>query len=58
VVDKKGGWMRIADLNTIRGVPCPNEWVSATVNVINICHQNPDDPTTCSPKIFTVNGAN
>ena len=53
----KGGWMRIADLNTTRGDACPSEWVSATVSGINLCHQNPADPTTCSPKTFTVYGA-
>ena len=26
----KGGWMRIADLNTTRGDDCPSEWITLT----------------------------
>ena len=40
----KGGWMRIADLNTTRGDICPSEWITLT------------QPLVCVASINNVNG--
>ena len=54
----KGGWMRIADLNTIRGDDCPTGWSKFTTNdptfpSIDVC-QSPTTGAGCFPTIFSV----
>ena len=56
----KGGWMRIADLDTSRGDDCPSGWTKITTNdpgqpSIDVC-RSPNDNPRCYPTIFTVNG--
>ena len=56
----KGGWMRIADLDTSRGDNCPSGWTKITTNdtgqpSIDVC-RSPSDNAGCYPTIFTVNG--
>ena len=56
----KGGWMRIADLDTSRGDECPSGWTKITTNdlgqpSIDMC-RSPSDNGGCYPTIFTVNG--
>ena len=56
----KGGWMRIADLDTSRGDDCPTGWTKITTNdagqpSIDVC-RTPSDNGGCYPTIFTVNG--
>ena len=56
----KGGWMRIADLDTSRGDDCPSGWTKITTNdagqpSIDVC-RTPSDNGGCYPTIFTVNG--
>ena len=62
--EHKGGWMRIADLNTTRGDDCPTGWSKittpsndATYPSIDVC-RSPTDGTGCFPTTFTVYGAN
>ena len=55
----KGGWMRIADLDTSRGDDCPLGWTKITTNdagqpSIDVC-RTPSDNAGCYPTIFTVN---
>lgn len=58
----KGGWMRIADLNTSRGDACPTGWSKLTTpNVpdhpsIDVC-QSPTTGRGCFPTTFSVNNA-
>ena len=56
----KGGWMRIANLDTSRGDDCPSGWTKITTNdagqpSIDVC-RTPSDNGGCNPTIFTVNG--
>ena len=56
----KGGWMRIADLDTSRGDNCPTGWTKITTNdaeqpSIDVC-RSPSDDAGCYPTLFTVNG--
>ena len=58
----KGGWMRIADLDTSRGDDCPAGWTKITTNDagypsidIQVCRSLSNDPG-CYATIFTVNG--
>ena len=56
----KGGWMRIADLDTSRGDDCPSGWTKITTNdggqpSIDVC-RSPSDNAGCYPTMFTVNG--
>ena len=58
----KGGWMRIADLDTTRGDECPTGWAKITTPdnlshpATNVC-RSPNDNAGCYPTSFTVNGA-
>ena len=49
----KGGWMRIADLDTSRGDNCPSGWNKVTVNSIAMC-RSPNDAAGCYPTTFSV----
>jgi len=58
----KGGWMRIADLDTSRGDNCPTGWNKITspnqppYPAIPVCRSpNGDTGTGCFPTTFTVN---
>ena len=56
----KGGWMRIADLDTSRRDDCPSGWTMITTNdaeqpSIDVC-RSPSDGAGCYPTLFTVNG--
>ena len=56
----KGGWMRIADLDTSRGDDCPSEWTKITTNdagqpSIDAC-RSPNDNPGCYTTMFIVNG--
>ena len=57
----KGGWMRIADLDTSRGDDCPTGWSKLTTPTdpshptLDVCRSTSDDPG-CYSTIFTVNG--
>jgi len=56
----KGGWMRIADLDTSRGDDCPTEWSKITTPhapSIDVC-RTPNDASGCYSTTFTVNGTN
>ena len=58
----KGGWMRIADLDTSRGDNCPSGWTKITTNdagypSIDVCRSSSNNPG-CYATIFTVNGLN
>ena len=58
----KGGWMRIADLDTSRGDDCPSGWTKITTNdaghpSIAVC-RSPSNNAGCYSKVFTVNGTN
>ena len=58
----KGGWMRIADLDTSRGDDCPSGWTKITTNNVSghpsiaVC-RSPSDNPGCYPTTFTVNEA-
>ena len=57
----KGGWMRVADLDTSRGDDCPSGWTKITTNdvgqpSIDVCRSSSDDPG-CYSTSFIVNGA-
>ena len=61
---QKGGWMRIADLDTSRGDDCPSGWSkfttpndNPTYPSIDVC-QSPTNGAGCFPTTFTVYGAN
>ena len=49
----KGGWMRIADLDTSRGDDCPSGWNNITANGIAMC-RSPNDTAGCYPTTFSV----
>ena len=54
----KGGWMRIADLDTSRGDDCPIGWSKFTTNdstfpSIDVC-QSPTTGAGCFPTVFSV----
>ena len=57
----KGGWMRIADLDTSRGDDCPTGWTriitpnDPTRPETVVC-RSPDDNAGCYPTSFTANG--
>ena len=58
----KGGWMRIADLDTGRGDDCPSGWTKITTNdagqpSIDVC-RSPNDNPGCYSSNFTINGTN
>ena len=58
----KGGWMRIADLDTSRGDGCPSGWTSITTpndpaNPETVVCRSPNDDAGCYPTVFTANGA-
>ena len=58
----KGGWMRIAELNTSRGDDCPSGWTKITTNdaghpSIAVC-RSPSNSAGCYSKVFAVNGTN
>ena len=36
----KGGWMRIADLNTTRGDICPSVWITLTQPLVCVASIN------------------
>ena len=50
----KGGWMRIADLDTSRGDSCPSGWGSIT-NPLAAC-RSANDNAGCFSTSFSVNG--
>ena len=58
----KGGWMRIADLDTSRGDDCPTGWTKITTPndpvqpVTDVC-RSPNDNAGCHPTTFSVSGA-
>ena len=59
----KGGWMRIADLDTSRGDACPGEWINITTPFQNAmsptipaCRSRNDD-AGCYSANFSINGA-
>ena len=58
----KGGWMRIADLDTSRGDDCPTGWTKITTPdnpphpAIDVCRPSTDS-AGCFPTSFTVNGS-
>ena len=49
----KGGWMRIADYDTIRGDNCPLGWNKTIANGIDVC-RSPSDSAGCYPTTFSV----
>jgi len=53
----KGGWMRVANLDTSTGDACPSDWIDITTPnpSIPVCQA---DGTGCTPTVFTVNGTN
>ena len=56
----KGGWMRIADLDTSRGDDCPSGWTKWFTNDAGqprrtVC-RSPNNNAGCYPTIFNVNG--
>ena len=56
----KGGWMRIADLDTSRGDDCPSGWTKIFTfggeqPGVNVC-RSPINNAGCYPTIFSVNG--
>ena len=58
----KGGWMRIADLDTSRGDECPTGWTKITTPDVptrpaTVVCRSPDDSAGCYPTSFPVNGA-
>ena len=59
----KGGWMRIADLDTSRGDDCPTEWRKITTPAhptfpsIDVC-QSITGNLGCFPTVFSVYNAN
>ena len=58
----KGGWMRIADLDTSRGDECPDGWTNittpnSTIYPSKVVCGSPSDPAGCYSASFTVNGA-
>ena len=58
----KGGWMRIADLDTSRGDDCPSGWTKITTNdggqpFIDVCRSPIDSTGGCHSTAFTVNRA-
>ena len=58
----KGGWMRIADLDTSRGDDCPTEWFRETTPdnppypAIDVCRP-PSNNAGCYSTSYTVNGS-
>ena len=59
---QKGGWMRIADLDTSRGDQCPDGWTNittpnSTIYPSKVVCGSPSDPAGCYSASFTVNGA-
>ena len=57
---QKGGWMRIADLDTSRGDKCPSGWSKITTNdaghpSIDVC-KSPSNNAGCYPTSFGVYG--
>ena len=61
---QKGGWMRIADLDTSRGDDCPSGWSkfttpndNPTYPSIDVC-RSPTNGAGCFPTTFSVYGAN
>ena len=58
---QKGGWMRIADLDTSRGDDCPNGWNKITtpdsaIYPTKVVCRSPSDIAGCYSTSFTVNG--
>ena len=59
----KGGWMRIADLDTSRGDECPSGWNNITTPnqppypAIPVCRSPSDTLAGCFPTIFSVSNA-
>ena len=56
----KGGWMRIADLDTSRGDDCPSGWTKITTNdsgqpSVDVCRP-PSNNAGCYPTSFPVHG--
>jgi len=52
----KGGWMRIADLDTSRGDDCPGNLIKETINGVDLCHQVFATTRGCFGTNYTVNG--
>ena len=56
----KGGWMRIADLDTSRGDDCPSGWAKITTPnqppypAIPVCRSPSDTQAGCFPTFFSV----
>ena len=59
----KGGWMRIADLDTSRGDDCPSGWNNITTPnqppypAIPVCRSPSDTLAGCFPTFFSVSNA-
>ena len=54
----KGGWMRIADLDTSRGDDCPSGWVKVTtpsVEALEVCRGSNND-AGCYPVVYPTHG--
>ena len=54
----KGGWMRIADVDTSTGSACPSGWSATTTPSQPPNHVCQASSTGCSAAVFTVNEAN
>ena len=52
----KGGWMKIADLDTSRGDNCPGDLIKETINGVDLCHQVFTTTPGCFGTNYTVNG--
>ena len=52
----KGGWMRIADLDTSRGDDCPTGWMKVTTPTnVDVCRSNNNNPG-CYQATYSTNG--
>ena len=49
----KGGWMKIADYDIIRGDDCPKGWIKITANNIDVC-RSPSNSSGCYSTSFLV----
>ena len=57
---QKGGWMRIADLDTSRGDDCPSGWVKVTTpsaEALEVC-EGPSNNGGCYPVLYPTHGLN